>query len=503
MEIKKKLGLLVLILLIPLVSSTDADELNIYFSTVNDILTFKYNSLETDASNNTFYIHNNLVAENISTGNILIDGTSNEISTGKAVIGDITIDGSSIVNSGGAMLIDSQSNILTLQSGSTPIVLNGDSIYINGVNGDVDITATSGTIDLNSDVEAGNILATNYKTTNFDIFEDGDNNLIFDDITASGTHRFLFKVNGAGSGVSAWGLWNPNDNFATGMLFADGETVRFNSGIHATVETNGGQDDSILVFRVMHNNGVTGTGRAGKFYIDGHLEEVVSQYDLRTTKEFNALGVYSNDISGSVGGFRPVQVNASGDFGFDSSSEKFKKNIKNLTSEDTSWIYDLPTKVYDRKDGSNINEIGMIAEEVNLIKPSIVSYKNNVTYKELCQEETLANGSIEIVCHSVIDKVTTTNEPESINYASGVVITSIIKEVQTLKQENQMLKDRLTVIENMLNISVQEQQSNLYRCSTNPTREETCVSISGTRCYYEEAGKSPWGVCTLGEWIKI
>lgn len=47
--------------------------------------------------------------------------------------------------------------------------------------------------------------------------------------------------------------------------------------------------------------------------------------------------------------------------------------------------------------------------------------------------------------------------------------------------------------------------SNLYYCSTNPSRTETCVCLSSTKrtCYYQTCGKSPYGVCTLGEWIEI
>ncbi|KKM16167.1 hypothetical protein LCGC14_1688620, partial [marine sediment metagenome] len=41
-----------------------------------------------------------------------------------------------------------------------------------------------------------------------------------------------------------------------------------------------------------------------------------------------------------------------------------------------------------------------------------------------------------------------------------------------------------------------------YYCSTKTERTETCVCISGTRCYYETCGSSPWGVCQLGVWVK-
>ena len=82
-----------------------------------------------------------------------------------------------------------------------------------------------------------------------------------------------------------------------------------------------------------------------------------------------------------------------------------------------------------------------------------------------------------------------------------------------LKQENQMLRDRLTVIENLLNISDESKSldieiSSLYYCSTNPTRNETCVCLSESNitCYYEICGENTagnYGRCTGGEWILI
>ena len=79
-----------------------------------------------------------------------------------------------------------------------------------------------------------------------------------------------------------------------------------------------------------------------------------------------------------------------------------------------------------------------------------------------------------------------------------------------LKQENQMLKDRITVIETMLNISdisiPEESETDLYRCSYKEDREclggLSALNKEGlqTRCYnYLKLG---WSTCSTG-WIKI
>ncbi len=50
-----------------------------------------------------------------------------------------------------------------------------------------------------------------------------------------------------------------------------------------------------------------------------------------------------------------------------------------------------------------------------------------------------------------------------------------------------------------------EQPTTIYYCSTNPTRNETCVCLSESKitCYYEVCGESPYGRCTNGEWIEV
>ena len=84
MEIKKRyLGIVILILLIPLASSVwlDVPVWHILFED-NNLLILKSNSIGTNASNNTFYIPNNVNTGNISApyfegnGSLLTDVTT-------------------------------------------------------------------------------------------------------------------------------------------------------------------------------------------------------------------------------------------------------------------------------------------------------------------------------------------------------------------------------------------------------------------------------------------
>ncbi len=89
----------------------------------------------------------------------------------------------------------------------------------------------------------------------------------------------------------------------------------------------------------------------------------------------------------------------------------------------------------------------------------------------------------------------------------GSTVTMTVESIKALKEENQALKDRITQIENALNISDVtvsiESETDLYSCSYKESRE--CLGglsnpIPHTRCYnYLKLG---WSTCSTG-WMKI
>jgi len=122
-----------------------------------------------------------------------------------------------------------------------------------------------------------------------------------------------------------------------------------------------------------------------------------------------------------------------------SSSIIYKENIANLSLSDTSWIYDLQPKIYDRIDGSRENEIGLIAQDVALINPDLVTYKRITTDNVICNWVEADN---EKQCYTE-QTFTISDEPETVEYGRSDFIVSLISEVQNLKSENDLMKASL------------------------------------------------------------
>lgn len=72
---------------------------------------------------------------------------------------------------------------------------------------------------------------------------------------------------------------------------------------------------------------------------------------------------YSHDMAGET--IRAMYVNDSGHYGYTSSSLRYKTNIKNIG--DTSWIYQLVPREFNRISNPTHLELGLIAEEVEAI----------------------------------------------------------------------------------------------------------------------------------------
>jgi len=92
--------------------------------------------------------------------------------------------------------------------------------------------------------------------------------------------------------------------------------------------------------------------------------------------------VYGNNIGGDT--FRNLNIRNDGRLGVDTSSKRYKKNIKDIS--DISWIYDLRPVDFEWKE-TNKKDWGLIAEEVLEVNPRIVGIENEVPewvdYKKL------------------------------------------------------------------------------------------------------------------------
>lgn len=103
--------------------------------------------------------------------------------------------------------------------------------------------------------------------------------------------------------------------------------------------------------------------------------------------------VYSDGVTADI----DVVMQSDGQLGFDASSIRYKKNIREIDNVD--WLYDLHSVVYDKKDGRGKDIIGLIAEEVSEINQKIVCYKRviddeGLVSQDLTQPETVIKSRL-------------------------------------------------------------------------------------------------------------
>jgi len=113
-----------------------------------------------------------------------------------------------------------------------------------------------------------------------------------------------------------------------------------------------------------------------------------------------------------------------------SCSIRYKENVRSLG--DFSAIYQLRPVLFDRKDGSAKDQIGLIAEEVEAVWPDMVLYEREPIV-ELQQDE---------LCDKEIEKVVgyrMLTTPSGIKYEN--LIVPMLVELQRLKAEVEVLKN--------------------------------------------------------------
>lgn len=160
-----------------------------------------------------------------------------------------------------------------------------------------------------------------------------------------------------------------------------------------------------------------GSGTARPLVIQ--VEGATDQIRLNTNGDVLMVGTY-DDIVGEER--RDLFIDTTGKLGYVSSSQRYKKNIRDL--DNSSSIYNLRPVKFDRKDGSAVDEVGLIAEEVELVMPELVSYQRNVIEKV----EKIDKDTEEEI--KTIDRIETTRIPETVSYSQ--LIVPMLKELQEL-----------------------------------------------------------------------
>lgn len=127
-------------------------------------------------------------------------------------------------------------------------------------------------------------------------------------------------------------------------------------------------------------------------------------------------GIYFPQLV-TISGNSDVQYSTSSkQLGYVSSALRYKTNITDM--EDTNWIYDLRTVNFESKDELGAKKYGLIAEEVEIINPTICGY-SFITETFLDSNE----------CEQV--RNTEEKQIETVSYTT--LITPILHELQILK----------------------------------------------------------------------
>lgn len=87
--------------------------------------------------------------------------------------------------------------------------------------------------------------------------------------------------------------------------------------------------------------------------------------------------VFAGGLSGTTGGSDLRYNTATDEIFYDTSAERYKENIIKAPESASDWLQNVPLKQFDRKDGSRMGEIGIIADELERVKPDMVAYNSD------------------------------------------------------------------------------------------------------------------------------
>lgn len=228
----------------------------------------------------------------------------------------------------------------------------------------------------------------------------------------------LYK-NSTGNGNTAIGdsaLLNNTSggaNIAVGSTALEANTTGSNNiaiGVNAAILVSGANSNNI------HIGTVGASSDNGTIRIGGNT----NLGDPAAQTEFFVTGVAGATVSGV-----PVLINTTtGQLGVASSSRRFKEEIQDMGDASSTLMRLRPVTFRYKKalaDGSKPIQYGLIAEEVAEVYPDLVAHS--------------ADGQIETVKYQVLDSMLL-NEVQKQQ-----------KEISSLKDQNQVLQDRLARLE--------------------------------------------------------
>jgi hypothetical protein len=176
--------------------------------------------------------------------------------------------------------------------------------------------------------------------------------------------------------------------------------------------------------------------------------------EFLATGEFLVPSAYNAVIGGTN---IDLHADNTGKIGPLPSSSRYKENIFPVQDAETAWVYDAQVKEFNFI-GDSVKEIGIIAEDAELINPNAVRYEiyersgenlvklNRATCRMVKDEkDVVVNQDIEEQVHiaapdgtETIETKTVRRIPEGIN--KGFVFYSILRELQKLEARVRVLE---------------------------------------------------------------
>lgn len=231
-------------------------------------------------------------------------------------------------------------------------------------------------------------------------------------------------------------LYNNNTIGWKNSTGIDRGILRFDALNRFTIKSQDGggieiEDDTGVALHRFFNNGtvsINSSAASGTLDINGTLFAV---------------------LSGSTGGSDCRYNTGTNEIFYDTSTSRDKENIREFDISKSEKIYDLKIKTYDRKDGSKINEDGLIAEDVIEVFPDIcfdicTNRKDieNATKELELQNSLKEKDELTVDELTLLDKKITIPDPvfQIGGYNKNDLIIYLLSEIQKLRKEINELK---------------------------------------------------------------
>jgi len=127
----------------------------------------------------------------------------------------------------------------------------------------------------------------------------------------------------------------------------------------------------------------THTWTAGLSYSTGGNWYMIEADDksLLQINQSGTLNIYCDPVylrktyANAISSGRDLYISSAGELGYISSAKKYKTNIRPM-GDYSSDIFDLSPVLYDALNGDGKDLVGLIAEDVEIVMPELVSYNN-------------------------------------------------------------------------------------------------------------------------------